>query len=72
MIKPPGRAPTRLEQIQLSEMLKGKTGLGIFEEVIVHHITENTPYKLQLEVERRFTTYFRNKHTCIKFERLYL
>jgi len=49
MINKPGRQPTRSEQLQLTALLAEKYP---YERVIVHHITEDTPYRLQLEIER--------------------
>jgi hypothetical protein len=37
------------------------------EQVIVHHVTEDTPYRLQLEIERRFRT--NAGQTICSFER---
>lgn len=49
MIKYPGRQASRLQQALLEKIIqKGN------EKVIVHHISEDTPYLLQLEVERRW------------------
>lgn len=49
VVKSPGRQATRMEQILLSPVVIEKLGFG--DRVIIHHITTNTAYKLQLEVE---------------------
>lgn len=48
----PGRSPTYVEQWLLSDFLSDKLRLGP-EQVIVHHISENTPHRVQLEIELR-------------------
>lgn len=55
LIHPPGRAPTKLEQLLIEDMLerRGYVFNGVGRRTIVHHITENTPHRLQLEVETR-------------------
>lgn len=48
-IKRPGRQASLIEQIVLADVVNKK--LGKKDKVVIHHITENTPYRLQLEVE---------------------
>lgn len=63
MIKKPGRQPSRIEQLLLQDLLlrDHEPGVG----VVVHHITEDTPHKLQLEVEWK-------KPFGPRFERIFL
>lgn len=49
IVKSPGRQATRMEQILLSPLVIENIGSG--DRAIIHHITTNTAYKLQLEVE---------------------
>ena len=49
IIKNPGRQATKMEQILLVPTVMEK--LGNKDRVVIHHITEDTAYKLQLEVE---------------------
>lgn len=70
VIKKPGRAPTRSEQLLFSRLLQRYSDCD--ETIIVHHITEDTNCHLQLEVERRWKTlpYDPLSHCC--FERIFL
>jgi len=52
MIKFPGRQPSRSEVLLLTPLIKKPVGL-YDEIIIIHHISEDTNKKLQLEVERR-------------------
>ena len=54
VIKRPGRAPTRSEQLLLNPLIERKFP-GYIETVVIHHITEDTTYRLQLEIERRIS-----------------
>jgi len=63
MIKKPGRQPSRSEQLLLRGLIKKVYGPDV--GVIVHHITEDTPHKLQLEVEWQ-------THLGPRFERIFL
>jgi hypothetical protein len=67
MIKHPGRPPSYLENVILQELILKVSG----EEVVIHHITQDTialgasKRKIQLEIERRL----KDK---VSFERLIL
>jgi hypothetical protein len=52
MLRKPGRQASRSEQLLLTPLIKRKYPND--EVIIIHHITEDTPYRLQLEIERRF------------------
>jgi hypothetical protein len=65
MIKHPGRQPTRAEQL-FGNFACLVTKRSPEEVIIVHHVTEDTPKRLQMEVERRCP-----KHG-LKFERIVL
>jgi hypothetical protein len=53
MIKTPGRQPTRSQQ--LARHYESLVPARFRDEVtIVHHVTEDTPKRLQVEVERRY------------------
>lgn len=56
MIKKPGRKPSRLEQIILTDILKSRMDSRICT-IVIHHITEDSPDRLQLEVEKRYEKY---------------
>lgn len=62
MPNPTGRQATRSQQLLLQTLLT-KRSKG--EIIVIHHITD-TPYYLQLEVERRCPVF------GIKFERVIL
>ena len=49
VVRKPGRQASRMEQILLSPVILDVLGFG--DRVVLHHITENTAYKLQVEVE---------------------
>lgn len=53
VIKRPGRAPTRSEQLLLVPLIPLKYYPAFDEVVVIHHITEDTTHRLQLEIERR-------------------
>ena len=71
MIKKPGRQPTRSEQLLLQDLVmrKVRNKNQFLTKVIVHHITEDTPNRLQLEVEWQSQVYDKK---VIRFERLFL
>lgn len=68
VIKRPGRAPTRSEQLLLVPIINDKF-VHHGETVVIHHITEDTTYLLQLEIERRFKV---SGKTVCKFERIWI
>ena len=49
MIERPGRKPERSMALLLDRFVRRSTD----ETIIIHHVTEDTPKRLQLEVERR-------------------
>ena len=49
MITRPGKQCTRSQQLLLSSLVEAQDN----EVIIIHHVTEDTPRKLQLEIERR-------------------
>lgn len=53
IIRKPGRAPTRSEQLLLVPLVERKIGAQFDQTVVIHHITEDTMHRLQLEIERR-------------------
>lgn len=53
IIKQPGRAPTRSEKLLLTPLIQRKYYPAYQEAVVIHHITEDTTHRLQLEIERR-------------------
>lgn len=71
MIQKPGRQPNRSEQLLLQDLVKKACGRDNDNavSVIVHHITEDTPHKLQLEVEWQIKNY---SSTVLSFERIFL
>lgn len=62
MTQPTGRQATRSQQLLLQQLLTKRSKEEI---IIIHHVTD-TPYRLQLEVERRCPIF------GIKFERVIL
>lgn len=76
VIRRPGRAPTRSEQLLLVPLIEKKYP-GYDETVVIHHITEDTTYRLQLEIERRISWVNARlpepSHTTVcKFERIWI
>ena len=72
MIKHPGRQPSRSEQLLLQPLVKALFPRA--EIVVIHHITEDSPRKLQLEVEYRYMECKlgeTGKNVC-KFERIFI
>ena len=67
VIKKPGRQPTRSEQLLLNPLIERRWTAD--ETVVIHHVTEDTAYRLQLEIERRFQ--YDGKTFC-KFERIWI
>ncbi len=63
MIKAPGRKPTIMEKYSFMVFVK-KRCFCDSERVIIHHITEDTPERLQMEVE------IRCQYHPIRFERI--
>ena len=61
----PGRQPSRSEQLLIRPLIGWKWSEE--ETVVIHHITEDTAHRLQLEIERRFES---NGKTVCKFERI--
>ena len=49
MITRPGKQCTRSQQLLLTPLIVKQDN----EVVVIHHVTEDTPHKLQLEIERR-------------------
>lgn len=78
VIRRPGRAPTRSEQLLLTPLIALKHYPAFEETVVIHHITEDTTYRLQLEIERRVSrTVLHNKLGTVKqtkcfFERIWI
>jgi hypothetical protein len=62
MIKRPGRQPTYSERRLFTSWILKKHPK---EKIIIHHVTEDSVHRLQLEIERRGPT-------KITFERLIL
>lgn len=52
VIKRPGRQPTRSEQLLLVPIIQNTFNFS-GESIVIHHITEDDTYRLQLEIERR-------------------
>lgn len=76
LIRKPGRAPTRSEQLLLAPLIEKKFP-GCDETVVIHHITEDTTYRLQLEIERRISWVTAGQSnpsikTVCKFERIWI
>jgi hypothetical protein len=72
IIRPPGSPVARSHQAFYTALVP-KTPGAIDEVIIVHHVTEDSPYRLQLEVERRYRRpEGRLCYYTIKFERLVL
>lgn len=71
IIRPPGRAPTRSEQLLLAPLVE-RTFPGYDEVVVIHHITEDTAYRLQLEIERRVSRPYGDAGTKCFFERVWI
>ena len=63
MIKTPGKQATRSQQLILAQLI---TKREPNEVIVIHHITCDTPHRLQLEVERR------SQFCGIAFERIVL
>lgn len=61
----PGYQATRSQQLMFTQLLQKVPG----EVVIIHHVSEDSPTRLQLEVERRTPYEFGWK---ISFERVVL
>lgn len=68
MIKKPGRIPTRSEQLLFVPLVPLRFD-GYDETVVIHHITEDTVFCLQLEIERRVSIIGETK--CF-FERVWI
>jgi hypothetical protein len=66
MIKKPGQRPTRSQKLLLAQLVEQKTN----EEIVVHHISEDTWFRLQLEIERRY--YLDSNMISVEFERVFL
>ncbi len=64
MIKPPGAQATRSQQILLAPLFESE-----HERVIIHHVTEDSSHRLQLEIERHVNVYGKKS---ITFERVVL
>jgi hypothetical protein len=54
MIAPPGAQATRSQQLLLAPLIPRRSSE---EVIIIHHVTADTPYWLQLEIERRCPTH---------------
>lgn len=67
VIRKPGRAPSRGEQLLLNPLIEKKWSND--EVIVIHHITEDTTYRLQLEIERRFSY---DGNTVCKFDRVWI
>lgn len=63
VIKPPGKQATMSQQLLLATLIQ-KRSAG--EVCVIHHITQDDPDKLQMEVERRCPV------NGLAFERIYL
>lgn len=55
-----GKQPTMLEQLFLQQFLSPNFG----KDVRIHHISENTPHRMQLEIE------YRSPSGEVKFDRI--
>jgi hypothetical protein len=66
MIEKPGQRPTRSQKLLLAQLVEQKTN----EEIVVHHISEDTWFRLQLEIERRY--YLDSNMISVEFERVFL
>lgn len=62
-IKSPGAQATRSQQLLLASLIPRRSEQ---ETIVIHHLTQDTPYRLQMEVERRCPTH------GIRFERIFL
>ena len=47
--------PRRSQQLFLVEKLREKLN-GPMDDIVVHHVLEDTPTRLYLQIERRFTS----------------
>jgi hypothetical protein len=79
-IPAPGRAPTRLEILLITPLLppyRYENPRAMQDKVIIHHITENSTGKLQVEIERRIRQFISSEKapyfkTVVLFERVIL
>lgn len=63
MIYFPGHQATRSQQLLLAPLIRKRSP---DERIVIHHVTQDTPHVLRLEVERQCPVH------GMKFERLYL
>ncbi len=63
MIVAPGKQATRSQQLLLTPLVVKREPN---EVIVIHHVTQDTPYRLQVEVERQ------SKTLGVAFERIVL
>lgn len=63
MIQTPGHQATRSQQLLLTPLIEKRSEN---EVIVIHHVTQDKPHVLQLEIERRCPL------NGIKMERLFL